>query len=70
MIDATKDPVHARPKGVYLIRDGQKIPLELSFRGINDDKFGVWQICTKIRPNDRVRVQDLGFNFIRGEYES
>lgn len=69
MPNAVMIPVHARPTSVTLIRDGETIPLELTFEGIDHRNFGLWRIGTKLRKTDRISVTGIGYNFVRGEYE-
>lgn len=63
-------PTHARPREVFLIREDKRIPLELAFQGVDHRGFGLWHVSTRVRTTDRIEVTDLGYNFIRAEYEA
>lgn len=69
MSNAVITPVHARPGSVMLIRDGECIPLELTFEGVDHRNFGLWRIGTKLRRTDQLSVTGIGYNFVRGDYE-
>jgi len=63
-------PHYPRPGSVMLVRDGKNTPLELAFEGVDHKGFGLWKISTLLRNTDEIAVTDIGFNYIRGEYES
>lgn len=54
-----------RPKEVFIQRqDGEKVPCELAFKGIDDELIGQWEVCTRLRAGDRLMIRGLGRNTV------